>query len=183
MTDEDAQPSPPSDADGLPGQPGSAFAEERIAGSDAVSAAAGTVTVHEPLCAVFRRHLKSLGHKYTPERARVLDALIELDDVFVIDDVQHRLAGAEPRVSKATVYRTMRLLLDAGIVQQVPLAGESTRYQLAYGRRPRDLIIRVDTDEIIPVDVPELIELRDRICRRLGVAATGHRFQIFATGG
>ena len=86
------------------------------------------------------------------------------------------------RVSKATIYRTIKLLQDAGIIQQVLFDAEQAHYQLAYGRRPNDLIIRVDDNQIIAVDIPELIELRDRICRKHGLVPQGHRFQIYATG-
>lgn len=139
------------------------------------------VRIFEPLCAVFRRHLKSLGQKYTPERAKVLDALIQMDDLFQADQLQEAMKSAGHRVSKATVYRTIKLLQDAGIIQQVLFDAEHAHYQLAYGRAPRDLLIRVDTNEVIRIDVPELARIRDRICREMGLRADGHRFQIFAS--
>jgi Fur family transcriptional regulator, ferric uptake regulator len=84
------------------------------------------------------------------------------------------------RVSKATVYRTIRLLQEAGIIQRVPFDDEQSHYQLAYGTRATDLIVRTDTGEIVTVDLPVLIVLRDEACRRLGLRAIGHRLQIFA---
>lgn len=138
--------------------------------------------IREPLCAVFRRHLKGLGQKYTPERAKVLDVLIEMDDLFQADELLERMKASGYRVSKATIYRTIKLLQDAGIIQQVLVDSEHAHYQLAYGSRPKDLLVRVDTNEIISIELPELIELRDRICRERGLVAKGHRFQIYASG-
>ncbi len=138
--------------------------------------------VFEPLCAVFRRHLKGVGQKYTPERAQVLDVLLEFDDIFQADQLLERSRKRGYRVSKATLYRTIKLLQEAGIIQQVLFDAEHAHYQLAYGRRPRDLVIRVDTHQVLQIEVPELIELREAICRRLGLKAQGHRFQIFAAG-
>ncbi|HBS28772.1 MAG TPA: hypothetical protein DEB06_04825 [Phycisphaerales bacterium] len=139
--------------------------------------------IFEPLCAVFRRHLKSLGQKYTPERAQVLDTLMRLDDLFEAEALQAALRQQGRRVSKATIYRTIKLLQDAGIIQKVlyDADAEQAHYQLAYGRKPRDLVIRLDTKEVITVEVPELIALRDAVCRRLGLRAAGHRFQVYAT--
>lgn len=137
----------------------------------------------EPLCAVFRRRLKSEGQKYTPERAQILDAIIRIDDVFQAEQLQEELREAGFRVSKATIYRTIKLLQEAGIIQQVLFDADHAHYQLAYGRRPRDLLIRTDTHEILPIDVPELTALRERICRQHGLRALGHRLQIFATDG
>jgi Fur family ferric uptake transcriptional regulator len=134
----------------------------------------------EPLCAVFRRKLKSEGLKYTPERARILDAIIQMDDVFEADQLIERMKKAAFRVSKATIYRTIKLLAEAGIIQQVLFDAEQSHYQLAYGRRASGLLVRVDTRAIVPVDVPELVELRDRICRERGLEPKGHRLVIYA---
>ncbi len=136
----------------------------------------------EPLCAVFRRKLKAEGAKYTPERAQVLDAIIQIDGVFEVDQLADALKESEQHVSKATIYRTIRLLQDTGIVQRVLVEGESAYYQLVYGRRPDDLIIRMDSGEVISVSVPELTEIRDRLCAERGLKAKGDRFQVFAVG-
>jgi len=138
------------------------------------------IQITEPLCAVFRRRLKAAGQKYTPERARILDAILAIDDIFEADQLQEAMREGDFPVSKATIYRTLKLLLQTGIVQEAPINSEQTHYQLSYGRRPRDLLIRVDTNEIIPIDVPELRDIRDELCARLGLTAQGHRLQIYA---
>lgn len=139
------------------------------------------ISIAEPLCAVFRRELKKQGQKYTPERAQILESIIRLDDLFQAEQLQDELKRAGFRVSKATIYRTIKLLQEAGIIQQVLVDSEQTHYQLAYGRRPRDLLVRVDTHEMIPIDIPELIAIRDRICKERGLEPHGHRLQIYAS--
>ncbi len=139
--------------------------------------------VTEPLCAVFRRHLKSLGQKYTPERAQILDVLLKMDDIFEAERLLEEMRGREYRVSKATVYRTIKLLQEAGIIQQVLLDAEQAHYQLVYGKSSSDLLINVETNEVVAVDVPELSEICRRVCAEHGLRLEGHRFQIFATPG
>lgn len=155
-----------------------------MAGSAAnsVSGMAGELEIIEPLCAVFRRKLKSEGLKYTPERAQVLDTVMRQDGVFEADTILKLLKGGKVRVSKATVYRTIRLLQEAGILQRVLFDDdpEQSHFQLVYGQRPHDLLIRVDTREAVTIQVPELIELRDKLCAKLGLSPMGHRLQIFA---
>ncbi|GAB4545891.1 MAG: transcriptional repressor [Phycisphaerales bacterium] len=136
--------------------------------------------ITEPLCAVFRRHLKELGQKYTPERAKILDTLIELDDVFQAEQILSTLQDSGYRVSKATIYRTIKLLQDAGIIQQVLVDAEQAHYVLAYGRQPRDLLVNADTGEITTIEIPELAALRDRVCAEHGVKAQGHRLIVYA---
>jgi Fur family transcriptional regulator, ferric uptake regulator len=149
----------------------------------------------EPLCAVFRRKLKTEGLKYTPERARILDAIVGMDGLFEAEQLLAAVRTGGFRVSKATVYRTIRLLQDAGIIQRIPLGEDQAHYQMVYGRHPNDLLIRLDVGEeeggsaeaeaaeegrIEVLNIPELIELRDRVCRERGLEPRGHRFHIFA---
>ncbi len=144
------------------------------------------IRIIEPLCAVFRRKLKSEGLKYTPERAQILDAIIRRDDaggvgaLFQADELLASMRGAGFRVSKATIYRTIKLLAEAGIIQQVLFDAETAHYQLAYGRSSSGLLVNVDTREIIPIELPELVALREKICHERGLAAEGHRVVIYA---
>lgn len=137
----------------------------------------------EPLCAVFRRSLKGVGLKYTPERAQILDTIIAFDGLFEAEQLLEEVKAKGFRVSKATVYRTLRLLEDSGIIQRVLFDREQSHYQLAYGRKGNTLLVRVDTGDVEMLDMPELVSLRDAICRARGLKPEGHRLQIFATGG
>lgn len=135
----------------------------------------------EPLCAVFRRKLKSEGLKYTPERAQVLDTIVRIDGLFEADTIIDRVKATGFRVSKATVYRTIKLLQEAGIIQSVLLDQEQSHYQLVYGSRPQELVIRVDTGEAQAIHVPEIAEIAERLCRERGLKLAGHRLHIFAS--
>ncbi len=143
---------------------------------------AGEPQIIEPLCAVFRRALKKEGLKYTTERAQILDAIIRIPTLFDAERLIADLKRPGMRVSKATVYRTLKLMIDAGILQRVLFDEDHAHYQLVYGTRPQDLIIRVDTRSAIEIDAPELIALRERLCREHGLEARGHRFHVFAVG-
>lgn len=137
----------------------------------------------EPLCAVFRRKLKSEGLKYTPERAQVLDAVLGFEGLFEAERVIDRVKVSGIRVSKATVYRTIKLLQEAGIIQRVLVDEDQSRYQVVYGGGGSDLVIRLDGGEAIAVEIPELIALRDKVCAKLGLTAKGHRLHVFAVKG
>jgi Fur family ferric uptake transcriptional regulator len=150
--------------------------------ADSTQPDAADLHITEPLCAVFRKQLRAEGLKYTPERARILDAIIQMDDVFQADQLLAKLRQSPFRVSKATIYRTIKLLADAGIIQQVLFDAEQSHYQLAYGKRSSGLLVRVDTRQITPIEIPELVRLRDRICAERGLTPEGHRLVIYATG-
>ncbi len=144
------------------------------------AADADDLRIVEPLCAVFRRRLKQVGLKYTPERAQILDAIIQREDVFQADALIEDLRRAGLSVSKATVYRTIHLLADAGIIQQVLFDADTAHYQLAYGKRASGLLVNIDSGHVQALDVPELPALVERLCRQAGLVPEGHRLVIYA---
>lgn len=139
----------------------------------------GGIRIIEPLCAIFRRKLRSVGLKYTPERAAILDAIITRDQVFEAERLMADLRGSKLRVSKATVYRTIKLLAEAGIIQQVLFDADQAHYQLAYGTRSAGLLVNVTTKQITSIDLPELASLRDKVCAAHGLVPEGHRFVVY----
>ena len=136
--------------------------------------------VMAPLCSVFRRYLRSQNLKYTPERADILNAIIECDDVFEVDQLLMEMRRRGHRVSKATIYRTVKLLQDAGIITQALFDSKQAHYQLIYGKAARDYIVCMKTGKYIEFSDDELVALRNRICEEHGWDPVGHRFQIYA---
>ena len=136
--------------------------------------------VMAPLCSVFRRYLRSQNLKYTPERADVLNAIIECDDVFEVDQLLMEMRRRGHRVSKATIYRTVKLLQAAGIITQALFDSKQAHYQLIYGKAARDYIVCMKTGKYIEFSDEELVALRNRICQAHGWDPVGHRFQIYA---
>ena len=133
-----------------------------------------------PLCSVFRRYLKSLGLKYTPERADILNAIIEMDSLFEVEQLLSEMRGRGDRVSKATVYRTIKLLQDGGIITQALFDSKQAHYQLVYGKAPRDYMVCMKTGRTIEFTDERLRELSRQISEQHGWDTLGHRFQIYA---
>ncbi len=138
------------------------------------------LVVMAPLCAVFRRYLRTQNLKYTPERADILDAIIECVDVFEVDQLLMEMRRRGHNVSKATIYRTVKLLQDAGIITQALFDSKQAHYQLIYGKAARDYIVCMKTGKHIEFSDEELVALRNRICEKHGWDPVGHRFQIYA---
>lgn len=134
----------------------------------------------EPLCAVFRRMLKGEGLKYTPERAQLLDSIVSIEGIFDADRVLAEVKRGGRRVSKATVYRTLKLLVQAGIVHRVLMDEDQAYYEVAYGEQCRAMVLRLDPHQAISIEVPELRSIAEQACSRLGLSLKGCRLQIFA---
>lgn len=143
------------------------------------------IRIVEPMCAVFRRQLKSVGLKYTPERARILDTVLAFVGPFeaeqLIASLRESAARSGFRVSKATVYRTLKLMQDAGILQQVLFTADTAHYQLAFAGHDTGVLVISDSNTIVPFDAPELAALMRRVCKEHNVSPQGQRYVIYAT--
>lgn len=134
----------------------------------------------QPPCAILRRFLKQQGLKFTTERALILDSVLNKEGVFEVEQLAYEMREAGHRVSKATIYRTIKHLVEAGLIDEVLLDSRQAHYQVSYGRKPLDHLVNMETDEIIEFHSPELTAIRDRICADHGLKPAGHRFLIYA---
>src|SRR5437588_9459693 len=134
---------------------------------------------YEPVCALFRRYLHQEKLKFTPERAMILDAVLRKEGLFEPEGLIEHLKQLGHRVSRATVYRTLSHLQDAGILKQVFFDNKQSYYEVIAGRQTHDYLICVATGKVIEFSSEKLRALRDEICREHGFDPISHRFQIF----
>lgn len=131
----------------------------------------GTIDI-EALCA-------AKGLRITEQRrtiARVLSAAVDHPDV---EEVYRRAATIDPRISIATVYRTVRLFEEAGILERHDFQGGRSRYEAA-GDDHHDHLIDIETGRVIEFHDAELEELQRRIAARLGFRLVDHRMELYA---
>jgi Fur family ferric uptake transcriptional regulator len=134
---------------------------------------------YEPVCAIFRRYLRGQRLKFTPERAMILDAVLRKTALFEAEQLAVDLRQLGHRVSRATVYRTLAHLQDAGILKQVFFDNKQSYYDVIVGRQAYDYLICVTTGNVIEFSSDKLRKLRDEICRQHGFEPLSHQFHIF----
>lgn len=134
---------------------------------------------YEPVCAIFRRYLHGEKLKFTPERAMILDAVLRRKGLFEAEGLVSDLKGLGHRVSRATAYRTLTHLQDAGILKQVFFDNKQTYYEVIAGRQTYDYLICVTTGKVIEFSSDKLRKLRDEICEEHGFSPLSHQFHIF----
>ena len=134
---------------------------------------------YEPVCALFRRYLHGERLKFTPERAMILDAVLRKEGLFGADELVHDLKLLGHRVSRATTYRTLSHLQDAGILKQVFFDNKQSLYEVIAGRQAYDYLICVATGRVIEFSSDKLRRLRDEICREHGFEPLSHQLHIY----
>ena len=135
---------------------------------------------YEPVCAIFRRYLHGRKLKFTPERAMILDAVLRRTGLFEAERLVADLKQLGHPVSRATAYRTLAHLQDAGILKQVFFDNKQSYYEVIAGRQTYDYLICVATGKVVEFSSEKLRRLRDEICREHGFSPLSHQFHIFA---
>ena len=135
-----------------------------------------------PPCSIFRRHLKRIGLKYTTERADTLDAVTRFDGPFDVEALLAGLAKRGHRVSKATVYRTLKLLVDSGILSERPDARDCVRYEVIHGRPPANIEIRRPDGSRIAIHDDRIERLAAELCLAAGLRSDRQVLIIEASG-
>jgi Fur family ferric uptake transcriptional regulator len=107
--------------------------------------------------------------------ARVLEAA---DDHPDVETIHARAAEQDASISIATVYRTVKLFEEAGLLERLEFGDGRARYEDAE-RDHHDHLIDVQTGEVIEFVDPEIEALQERIADRLGYDLRGHRLELF----
>jgi len=106
--------------------------------------------------------------------ARVIGAAEDHPDV---EELYARAAAVDPRISLATVYRTVKLFEESGILDKLEFGDGRARYEDAE-RDHHDHLIDVNTGQVIEFIDPDIEALQERIAARLGYRLIGHRLEL-----
>lgn len=121
--------------------------------------------------------LARAGLRMTGPRRVIAQVLETARDHPDAEQLHARAARIDPRISLATVYRTVKLFEDAGILEKREFADGRARWEDAE-RAHHDHLIDVETGAVIEFVDPEIEALQERIARRLGYEIIGHRLEI-----
>ena len=125
----------------------------------------------EALCA-------SKGLRITDQRRTIARILSESDDHPDVETLHTRAAAVDPRISIATVYRTVRLFEEAGILERHEFGDGRSRYEAASDAH-HDHLIDVETGKVIEFVNEELEALQRRIAEKLGFRLVDHRMELY----
>lgn len=126
----------------------------------------------------FSAFLKENNLKTTPERMAVLKEVLLSDGHFDADQLFERARKYSRRVSRATIYRVLPLLVDAGFVAETLLSQGRVSYERVYGSKRHDHMICEDCQEVIEFRSAGLDELVEEICSTHGFVESGHRLSV-----
>jgi Fur family ferric uptake transcriptional regulator len=118
------------------------------------------------------------GMKMTGQRRVIAQVLSVSDDHPNVDEVYNRASNIDPKISIATVYRTVRLFEEAGIIEKHDFGGSSARYEEATGDH-HDHLINVKNGNVIEFQNEEIETLQRTIAKQNGLKLIGHRLELY----
>ena len=120
------------------------------------------------------------GVRLTEQRKLVAKVMSELKSHPDVNELHKRVNRFDPKISIATVYRTVKLFEEAGIVEKHDFKGEKARYEET-SQEHHDHLIDVNTGEIIEFVNEDIEKLQQKVAEKLGYKLVDHRLELYGS--
>ena len=133
---------------------------------------------------VLRQYLKDKGLRNTPERYTILEEIYNYDEHFNVDDLYLLMLQRKYHISKATIYNTIEVFLDAGLIRKHQF-GEGSTYEKSYFDKQHDHLVLYksgsdkESEEIIEFCDPRIQAIKDSIENIFNVKINSHTLYFF----
>ena len=118
------------------------------------------------------------GLRMTGQRRTIARVLSSATDHPDVEEVHRRAHAADARISLSTVYRTLKLFAEKGILERHDFGHGRGRYEEA-SRRHHDHLVDVETGRVIEFSNEHIEALQERVARELGFKLVGHRLELY----
>lgn len=126
---------------------------------------------------ILREYIKARGMRYTPERQAIAREILSRHDHFTADDIHLALRPHRP-ISRASIYRTIPLLIAAGLVAQVFVDGGQIRYEHTYGHEHHCHLRCSVCGKVVEFAAPVMMEVEQKAGEKHGFKVTGHKLEV-----
>lgn len=124
------------------------------------------------------KRCEAMGLRMTGQRRIIAQVIEDRDDHPDVEELFARASALDAGISIATVYRTVKLFEEAGILDKLEFGDGRARYEDAE-RDHHDHLIDMNSGEVIEFVDAEIEELQERIAKKLGYELRGHRLELY----
>jgi Fur family ferric uptake transcriptional regulator len=129
--------------------------------------------------AVLRAYIQERGLKHSRQRDEIAAAFLAMGGHVSVEELVGRVRHEDPRISVATVYRTMKLLAECGLAVPRQFGGGQTRYEAAAGRAHHDHLICTSCGDIVEFANEKIESLQSLVARRHGFEVESHKLELY----
>ena len=126
----------------------------------------------------FEEFLKSKEFKYTSERKLILNATLSFHNHFDVEELFERLRKQGNNVSRATIYRTIPLLIQSGLITETLHCQDKTSYENIFNKKHHDHLVCVKCGKTIEFFDERIEKLQEEVCRQHNFVPTEHQLGI-----
>lgn len=128
---------------------------------------------------ILQEYIRSKGLRNTPQREDVLKVFLKTERHLSIDELHKAVKTKHPSIGYTTVYRTMKLLRECGLCDEIDFGDGIPRFEHKYGHEHHDHLICTKCGKFVEAVKPEIEKMQEILAKERGFMITHHKLQLF----
>tara|TARA_Y100001970_G_C13919580_1_gene692740 strand:+ start:113 stop:544 length:432 start_codon:yes stop_codon:yes gene_type:complete len=137
------------------------------------------MTINDKIIKQFKEALKEEGLRFTSQRLAILEDIVNSDEHRDCDEIHLSVNKKNNKVSKATIYRTVDVLLNHEFIRKLDIGDGAVKYESKLDSPHHDHMICIETGDIIEFVDDRIEEIQEEIARKKGYKIIKHVHQLF----
>jgi Fur family ferric uptake transcriptional regulator len=129
--------------------------------------------------AVFAEFIRSKNLKRSDQRQQIMEVFLKTERHLTAEELYNMVKKKNPSIGYATIYRTMKLLTEAGLCRELHVEDGITRYEHLYNHKHHDHLICTECGKFVEIVSPEIENLQENIAKKNGFILTRHRHDLY----
>ena len=127
---------------------------------------------------IFEDYLRTQGLKLTNQRRIILDVFLKSNKHLSVEELYGLVKKKDSSVGQTTVFRTLKLLCEAGIAGEVAIERKCIKYEVKIGHEHHDHLVCLKCGRYLEAMDPKIEKLQEKLCERFGFIPQKHRMEI-----